>query len=54
MRGGGSAPRDPAIGAKLAALGMLQDYAPPEKLVDEIREEHRTLEQIAKQAGLLK
>jgi len=46
--------RDPAIGARLAALGMLQDYAPPEKLVDEIREEHRTLEQIAKQAGLLK
>ena len=46
--------RDPAIGARLAGLGMLQDYAPPEKLVDEIREEHRALEQIAKQAGLVK
>jgi len=46
--------RDPAIAARLAGLGMLQDYAPPEKLVEEIREEHRTLEQIAKQAGLAK
>lgn len=46
--------RDPAIAARLAGLGMLQDYAPPEKLVEEIREEQRTFEQIAKQAGLVK
>jgi tripartite-type tricarboxylate transporter receptor subunit TctC len=46
--------RDPAIGARLAALGMLQDYAPPEKLADEIREEHRVVEQIARKAGLVK
>ena len=46
--------RDPAITARLAALGMLQDYASPEKLADEIREEHRSVERIAKQAGLIK
>lgn len=46
--------RDPAIAARLAALGMLQDYASPEKLAEEIREEHRTVERIAKQAGLIK
>lgn len=46
--------RDPAIAARLAALGMLQDYASPEKLADEIREEHRSVERIAKQAGLIK
>lgn len=46
--------KDPAIGAKLAGLGILQDYAPPEKLVAEIREEHRTIEEIARKAGLVK
>jgi len=46
--------RDPAIAAKLAALGILQDYAPPERLVAEIREEHKTVEDLAKKAGLVK
>ena len=46
--------RDPAIAARLSALGMLQDYAPPEKLAEEIREEQRTVERIAKRAGLIK
>jgi tripartite-type tricarboxylate transporter receptor subunit TctC len=46
--------KDPEIAARLAALGMLQDYAPPDKLVEEIRAEHRTVEQIAKRAGLVK
>ena len=46
--------RNPVIAARLAALGMLQDYAPPEKLTEEIREEYRTVEQIAKKAGLVK
>jgi len=44
--------KDPAVSARLAALGMLQDYAPPAKLTEEIRAEHRTVEQIAKRAGL--
>jgi tripartite-type tricarboxylate transporter receptor subunit TctC len=46
--------RDPAIAARLAALGMLQDYASPERLAEEIREEYRIVERIAKQAGLVK
>jgi len=46
--------KDPAIGAKLANAGMLADYAPPDKLGAEIREEHRIAEEIAKKAGLIK
>ena len=46
--------RDPALAARLAALGMLQDYAPPDKLAAEIRDEHRAVEQIARKAGLVK
>jgi hypothetical protein len=33
---------------------MVQDYAPAEKLVDEIREEYKTVEDISKKAGLIK
>jgi tripartite-type tricarboxylate transporter receptor subunit TctC len=46
--------KNPANAAKLAALGMVQDYAPGEKLLDEIREEHKTIEEISKKAGLIK
>jgi tripartite-type tricarboxylate transporter receptor subunit TctC len=46
--------KDPAIASKLAGLGMVQDYMAPEKLFAEIREEHRTVEEIAKKAGLTK
>ena len=46
--------KDPAIAAKLVSFGILQDYAPPEKVVTEIREEHRTVEELAKKAGLVK
>jgi len=45
---------EPAVVSKLAGLGMIQDYVPPEKLFTEIREEHRTVEEIAKKAGLVK
>lgn len=48
------AAKNPAIAAKLAAFGIVQDYAPPEKLLAEIHEEHRTVEEIAKKAGLVK
>ena len=48
------AAKNPAIASKLAGLGMVQDYVPPEKLLAEIREEHRTVEEIAKKAGLIK
>ena len=46
--------REPSVVAKLAGLGMVQDYLPSEKLIAEIREEHRTVEEIAKKAGLVK
>jgi tripartite-type tricarboxylate transporter receptor subunit TctC len=46
--------KDPAVASRLANLGMVADYEPPEKLIAEIREEHRTVEQIAKKAGLIK
>jgi tripartite-type tricarboxylate transporter receptor subunit TctC len=46
--------KDPAVAARLANLGMVVDYEAPEKLIAEIREEHRTVEQIAKKAGLIK
>lgn len=46
--------KDPAIAAKLAPFGMVQDYTPPEKVIAEIREEHRTLEELARKAGLVK
>jgi len=46
--------KSPAIGAKLRPLGMLMDYAPPEKLLAEIREEHRRVSEIAAKSGLIK
>ncbi len=46
--------KDPAVASKLAGLGMVQDYVPPEKLFAEIREEHRTVEEIGKKAGMIK
>jgi tripartite-type tricarboxylate transporter receptor subunit TctC len=46
--------KDPAVASRLANLGMVADYEPPERLIAEIREEHRTVEQIAKKAGLIK
>jgi tripartite-type tricarboxylate transporter receptor subunit TctC len=46
--------KDPAIAAKLTPLGIVPEWAPPEKVFAEIREEHRVLEEIAKKAGLVK
>jgi tripartite-type tricarboxylate transporter receptor subunit TctC len=46
--------KDPGVASKLAGLGMIQEYVAPEKLLAEIREEHRTVEEIAKKAGLVK
>jgi tripartite-type tricarboxylate transporter receptor subunit TctC len=46
--------KEPGIVGKLGPLGMVQDYASPEKLVTEMREEHQTVEEIAKKAGLVK
>ena len=44
----------PAVVARLHALGMVEDYQPPEKLLDEIRAEHRVVEAFARKAGIVK
>ena len=46
--------KDPALAARLAPFGMVQEYAPPDKVLAEIHEEHRVLEEVAKKAGLVK
>jgi len=46
--------KDPVIAARLLSRGLVQEYASPEKLLDEMREEHRTIEEVAKKAGIVK
>ena len=46
--------KDPAIAARLLARGLVQEYASPEKLLNEMREEQRTIEEVAKKAGIVK
>jgi len=46
--------KEPSVAPRLAQLGMVIDYVPPDKLLAEIRDEHRAVEQIAKNAGLVK
>jgi tripartite-type tricarboxylate transporter receptor subunit TctC len=42
--------KDPAVAAKLASLGVVQDYEPPEKLQAEIRAEQALVEEMIKKA----
>ena len=44
----------PGVAARLKPLGILPDYAPPAKLVAEMRNEHRRVSELARQAGLVK
>jgi len=46
--------KSPAIAAKLRPLGMVLDYAPPDKLRAEIRDEHRRVDDIARKSGLVR
>jgi len=46
--------KEPGIVAKLAPLGMVQEYSSPEKLIAEMREEYRSVDEIARKAGLIK
>jgi len=46
--------KDPAVRAKLAALGIVQEWAPPDKTLADIRDEYRTLQDVARKAGLVK
>jgi tripartite-type tricarboxylate transporter receptor subunit TctC len=42
--------KDPAVAARLATLGVVQDYEPPEKLQAEIRAEQAIVEEMIKKA----
>jgi tripartite-type tricarboxylate transporter receptor subunit TctC len=44
----------PAVAARLKPLGILPEYAPPAKLVAEMRAEHQRVSQLARKAGLVK
>jgi len=44
----------PSVAARLKPLGIVPDYAPPAKLVAEMRDEHRRVSELARQAGLVK
>lgn len=46
--------RAPEVNARLKPLGIVADYAPPEKMVAEMREEQRRVREIAQAAGLIK
>src|SRR5919108_1996595 len=46
--------RSPEVGEHLKPLGIVADYAPPEKLVAEMRGEQRRVREIARKAGLIK
>jgi tripartite-type tricarboxylate transporter receptor subunit TctC len=45
--------RSPEVGARLKPLGILADYASPQRLLEEMRDEHRRVSEIAKKAGLV-
>lgn len=46
--------KNPAAAERLAKLGIVLSYSPPADVVAEIREEHRTVETLARKTGLLK
>jgi tripartite-type tricarboxylate transporter receptor subunit TctC len=46
--------RSPGVAARLKPLGILPDYAPPAKLLAEMRDEHKRVSELARQAGLVK
>jgi len=46
--------REPAIASRLLGLGIIQDYAAPDRLLAEIGEEHRAVEKMARRSGLIK
>lgn len=44
----------PGVAARLKPLGIQPDYQPPGKLLAEMRDEHRRVSELARQAGLVK
>ncbi len=45
---------DQSISSKLAQLGMIQEFEPPEKLLTRMQEEYKMVEEIAKKSGMVK
>jgi tripartite-type tricarboxylate transporter receptor subunit TctC len=46
--------KDPAIVSRMAKMGLIQEYDPPDKLLQEWTKEYRMAEEIAKKEGLVK
>jgi len=46
--------KDPSVASKLANLGMVQDFEPPEKLLERMRAEYKIVKEIAKKSGMIK
>jgi tripartite-type tricarboxylate transporter receptor subunit TctC len=46
--------KDPGIAARLLPRGLVQEYASPEVLLSEMREEYRAIEEVARKAGMVK
>lgn len=46
--------RAPDVSARLKPLGIIADYSSPERMLAEMRDEHRRVLEIAKKAGLAK
>lgn len=46
--------KDPGIAARLLPRGLVQEYAAPELLFNEMREEFRSVEELAKKSGIVK
>ena len=46
--------KDPAIVSRMAKMGLIQEYDPPDKLLQDWTKEYRLAEEIAKKEGLVK
>jgi len=46
--------KNPGIAAKLLPRGLVQEYGSPEMLLNEMREEYRAVEAVAKKSGIVK
>ncbi|MBN2125324.1 MAG: tripartite tricarboxylate transporter substrate binding protein [Deltaproteobacteria bacterium] len=46
--------KNPEVVARMARMGLIQDYVPPDKLLQEWRKEYKLGEQIAKKEGLIR
>jgi len=46
--------KDPSVASKLANLGMVQDFEPPDKLLERMRGEYKIVTEMAKKSGMIK